>query len=64
MKKNKLNLLNISKKIYELLSIFLIGSFLFFLIYGFNAFKIFPQPFNDNDYLLYQASYYAFINSN
>ena len=63
MKQNKLKLFNINKKFYELLSVFLIGSFLFCLIYGFNAFKIFPQPFNDNDYLLYQASYYAFINS-
>lgn len=52
-----------NNKLKEILLVFLIGSMLFFLIYGINAFKIFPQPFNDNDYLLYQASYYAFIDS-
>lgn len=69
MNKNKLKIKNIIKKFKEnenfhkFIIIFLTGTFLFFLIYGFEAFKIFPQPFNDNDYLLYQASYYAFINS-
>lgn len=52
-----------NESFYKYIIIFLTGTFLFFLLYGFKAFIIFPQPFNDNDYLLYQASYYAFINS-
>jgi len=63
--KKKLNIKKFKEyeNFYKFIIIFSIGTFLFFLIYGFEAFKIFPQPFNDNDYLLYQGSYYAFINS-
>lgn len=43
----------------SLISIF-IGSFSFIFIYGTKAFTIFPKAFNDNDYLIYQASYYVF----
>ena len=47
----------------EIISSLLVGSLLFFSIYGFRVFNIFPVILNDNDYLLYQSSYFAFINS-
>ena len=43
-------------------SIFL-GTTAFLFVYGVEAFNIFPLAFNHADYIMYQSSYYAFLES-
>ena len=39
------------------------GYFIYFIIYRFGSGGSFPSAFNDNDYLLYQVSYFSFLKS-
>ena len=47
----------------EILITIFFGSLAFFFIFGFEIFNSFPNAFNQGDYLAYQTSYFAYLNS-
>ena len=51
------------KFVREILYLISLSFLAFFLIYGFDIFSIFPIAFNSGDYIGYQSSYYAFLDS-
>ena len=51
------------KFVREILYLISLSFLAFFLIYGFDIFSIFPIAFNNGDYIGYQSSYYAFLDS-